>query len=59
MKPSIEHTGNFLQKLIDHATETNNKELYLMVIQYIDENSDLIITELIEKEHIQNLTFKN
>jgi len=59
MIKSVEHTASFLQKLIDHATATNNKELYLMVIKYIDENSDLIITELIEKEHIQNLTFKN
>jgi len=59
MKPSIEHTGNFLQQLIDHATETNNKKLYLMVVNYIDENSDLIITELIEKEHILNLTTNN
>jgi len=59
MIKSVEHTASFLQKLIDHATESNNKELYLMVIKYIDENSDLIITELIEKEHIQNLTFKN
>jgi hypothetical protein len=59
MIKSVEHTASFLQKLIDHATETNNKKLYLMVVNYIDENSDLIITELIEKEHIQNLTFNN
>jgi hypothetical protein len=59
MIKSIEHTATFLQKLIDHATGTNDKELYLMVINYIDENSDLIITELIEKEHILNLTTNN
>jgi len=59
MKASIEHTGNFLQKLIDYATETNDKKLYLMVIEYIELNSTLIVKEIIEREQIIDLIKNN
>lgn len=57
--PVIEHTAEFLQKLFDYAAKKNDQELNKIIVDFIDENSKLIIKSIIEREQIIDLIKNN